>query len=241
LLSDLRPYSCISEDCKYKDLVFESREKWIAHELNNHYQEWWCEFPHEDNSIAIFHTEEGFVTHLEDIHPTSFTDITLPFLVARARHPSLYPFTECPFCNTKESEALELEKPNQVTYHYASRSKNLQKHIGIHLQNFALFALLESDEKEDAEANSDKLKVEAAQSGSNLSSIGLDFVESGSPTDLARHHTGDEFVQMEQVPELEKEVIWSEVDIVGFTGLEKDDILEAFRNNKLRRLDGIHS
>ena len=143
LLSDLRPYSCISETCSSSDQLFETREQWIAHELENHHKEWWCDFPHEDESILIFRRETDFTGHLEDSHASLFNRRNLPFLASRAMHPSLYPFTECPFCETPN--CLKLQIIHIVTYEFIERSQKLQEHIARHLEYFAAFAVLHGD------------------------------------------------------------------------------------------------
>jgi hypothetical protein len=184
LLSDLRPYSCTSPGCGSPDLVFESREQWIAHELENHYQEWWCDFPHNDRTILIFPNQKEFATHVQITHPTLFSPANIDFFISRARRPSLYPFTRCPFCETPDE--LKLEKPIVATYGHIEASKELQKHIGVHLQNFALLAFLDEDEKEDIRSNaSNAQRAEGGRSHSDLSSIELEFDEGLRDSDRA--------------------------------------------------------
>jgi hypothetical protein len=173
LLSDLRPYSCVSPGCSFPDLVFESRDQWIAHELDNHYQEWWCDFPYDDQTIFIVPSQTEFTTHVQSTHPTLFSPANIDFFVSRAQRPSLYPFTRCPFCETPDE--LKLEKPDVVSHRHVGASKELQKHIGVHLQIFALLAFLEEDENEEIQSNASNAQV--GRSHSDLSSVELDFEE----------------------------------------------------------------
>src|SRR5271169_6357315 len=98
-MSDLRPYSCLSHHCKDYDELFETREKWIEHELQTHHSEWWCDEDHgKDSSARIFSSEQAFAQHLDDDHIDAFEKQQLPFLIARAKRHSLFPFKICPFC-----------------------------------------------------------------------------------------------------------------------------------------------
>jgi hypothetical protein len=60
------------------------------------------------------------------------------------------------------------------TYIHLEKSEKLQKHIGVHLQNFSLLAFL--DPQEDDDQDVDTMNVsEDRRSGSSLSSISLNF------------------------------------------------------------------
>ena len=178
LTSDLRPYSCISESCSEYDQLFETREKWMQHQLD-HSEEWQCDAPHaQDSCFRVFSSEKEFTTHLLQDHIDSFTEPQLPFLIARGKRPSLFPFTACPFCETPELDLRNIKNLYSMTgnkFDHLEKSEQLQKHIGIHLQNFSLLAFLEPDENNDAtEIDTDKGSKQQ-QSGSNLSDITLDF------------------------------------------------------------------
>jgi hypothetical protein len=161
----------VSTGCGSPDLVFESREQWIAHELEHHYQEWWCDFPHDDRTILIFPSQKDFAAHVRITHPTLFSPTNIDFFISRAQRASLYPFTRCPFCETPDE--LKLEKSTVVSYRHLEASKELQKHIGVHLQNFALLAFLDEDEKEEVQSNASN--AQGGRSHSDLSSIELEF------------------------------------------------------------------
>ena len=163
LLSDLHPYSCISESCDSEDQLFDSREQWIAHELENHHQEWWCYFPHNSENIPIFFSEDDFTRHIQEQHSKTLTTGNLKFLVLRARRASLYPFTECPFC---EMDGIKLEKDNVVTYEHVKASKKLQHHIATNLENIAALAFLNDDQHNNLRSKTDnKFEGKAKQTG----------------------------------------------------------------------------
>lgn len=197
LFSDLRPYSCISDPCRDYDKLFETREQWIGHEVQYHYQEWWCEGHHEDDlSPRAFASEKDLIDHILQNHPESSN---IDFLVARARRPSLFPFKSCPFCSLdKESMAHELNiSPDDSV----EISNGLQKHIAAHLLSFSLLAFLEAD-GEDSNIESDAMNFE------NSSNRTFDSQESG--TESIEEERIDYYPESQE-PELEVEVKWEDV------------------------------
>lgn len=171
----------MSPGCSSSLLLFESREEWIAHELENHYQEWWCDFPHEGlRSVLIFASPIDFATHLQTTHPTSISRDNISFFISRAQRPSLDPFTRCPFYDDRKLE----RRPDVVTSEFIEASKALQKHIGVHLQNVASLAFLEDDEEEESQLNKSNAQGSAEGRATllDLESIELDFDEEGRDT-----------------------------------------------------------
>lgn len=181
LLSDLRPYSCMSQYCKDYDQLFDTREKWMEHEFQFHHNEWWCDATHCKNSSSkIFLSEEAFTQHLRMAHVDSFENHQLPFLVARAKRPSLFPFKFCPFCADADLDLTEIKDLYKMTgndYDHLQTSIQLQKHIGTHLQNFAIFAFLEQDQFNDEQETATADAEKDQRSSSNLSSNSLNSEE----------------------------------------------------------------
>jgi len=144
LLSDLRPYTCLYPGCDRYDQLFETREKWMAHELSHRY-----EWHRDDASVLVFSTEEKFKDHLLRDHDDPVTQHQVHFLIDTHKRPSLFPFLWCPFCNTPDELDLrnikDLYKINRDTYIHLARSERLQKHISIHLLNLSTLAWLVSD------------------------------------------------------------------------------------------------
>jgi hypothetical protein len=166
----------------------------------------------------VFHTEADFIIHIKNDHPASCTEINMPFLVARAQRPTLYPFTSCPFCET--SEPLKMGMDEGV-----EKERELQKHIGIHLQNFSLFALLESEDDDSTEvvSNTGHALRALERSASNLSSIDLEFEDGGS------FAVG---IEQGKVPELEKGVSWD--GIIDEPEAPHDQVLESLRKSQMK-------
>src|SRR5438477_12480049 len=109
LQSDLQPYSCISEFCNDYDQLFETREEWIAHELQFHHDEWWCHATHHNDSTVVFQSEEELKNHLVVDHANEFTELQLPFLVDRGKRASIFPFKTCPFCQIPELDLTNID------------------------------------------------------------------------------------------------------------------------------------
>jgi hypothetical protein len=106
------------------------------------------------------------------------------------------------------------------------KEKELLKHIGIHLQNFSLFALLDSehDQNDNGSNRSDALQP-TEQSGSNLLSIDLEFED--DVLSFARENEQD------NVPELEAEVSWDST--FNRPEPEDDQILKTLRKHQMKR------
>jgi hypothetical protein len=136
----------------------------LEHEVQFHHHEWWCDTPHnQETSLRGFSSENAFIVHLRQIHAGSFTESQLPFMVARAKRPSLYPFKKCPFCKTLEqdlSDVDDLYDLNGMKNRLETETK-LQKHIGRHIQNFSLYAFLDPKEDEGDDNDSSTRTIAA--------------------------------------------------------------------------------
>jgi thioredoxin-like negative regulator of GroEL len=159
--------------CNNYDQLFDNREKWLEHELQFHHSEWWCDVPHGDSSVRAFSSGEELTNHLVLEH--SFEEPQLSFLIARGKRVSLIPFDVCPFCGAPELDLRNIKTlyktMGDLNYEHLDKSIQLQKHIGRHIQDFSLLAFLEPDEEDNQSTN----RVDYQKSGSNLSSVSLDF------------------------------------------------------------------
>ncbi|KAL8676089.1 MAG: hypothetical protein Q9186_007357 [Xanthomendoza sp. 1 TL-2023] len=122
VLCDLRPYICTYEDCKDADQQFDSFKQWLAHEANDHRLARECvEHPGE-----IFRSVTDWREHIAAHH------IDSPSTKHLETTANDYGISEedraCPICT---DEAVTPE------------------HVGIHLQQLALFALPRSTGLED--------------------------------------------------------------------------------------------
>ncbi|KAM0429226.1 hypothetical protein ACHAPT_006440 [Fusarium lateritium] len=61
---DLQAYVCTFDDCKETDRLFETRQDWLRHEVENHRREWHC----NDSDHPIFRSQDEFIDHMRDSH-----------------------------------------------------------------------------------------------------------------------------------------------------------------------------
>jgi hypothetical protein len=125
---DLHPYCCTFGDCTIADRLYDSRRTWFQHELG-HRTCWQC----VEGCNRSFSCEKDFVAHVQALHP----ELTAPNVLTALKHSAkgsanLSDQGKCPLCN--ESMTLRV----------------LQKHLGRHQKQLALFALPQNlDDTED--------------------------------------------------------------------------------------------
>ena len=207
----------------------------MEHEIHFHHEEWWCDLAHGDESVKIFSSIEEFTNHLRKTHVDSFIESQLAFLIIRAKRPSLFPFKLCPFCQDPKLDLRNIEHLPQITNKEAEslqKSTELQKHIGLHLQNFSLLAFLEENE-EDEDQESDAMNVSDYR-GSTLSSVLLDpeneplgSTEAGDAAQLVDQVSFDQRPAVD-VPELDEEFHWGFLPTSNIIRPEYDPTLLNF-------------
>lgn len=129
MYQDLHPYCCTFEICATADRLLVSRHVWFAHELEAHYSTFQC----VDGCSKIFRTESGFRDHVKSNHD----DLAAPDIYFTLKKTSV-----------KTSALSELATCCLCEKHMTLRA--LQKHLGHHQEQLALFALPNNgDESED--------------------------------------------------------------------------------------------
>ncbi|RYO82529.1 hypothetical protein DL766_007583 [Monosporascus sp. MC13-8B] len=130
VLADLRPYTCLFEDCLTANTEYGSRHEWIGHVLQRHWKVWRC----PDSCEGSWSSEGGLRRHLRELHPDIATGSDLNVIIARGeRKKPLDGKIECQLCN----ESLD------SINHY-------QRHVGKHQVDLALFALPTIDDGEES-------------------------------------------------------------------------------------------
>lgn len=114
---DIRPYMCTFPACAKLEHLFGSQQEWFEHELEVHRRSWYC-----NQCNQTFFSVETFKKHLQTAHSDSFSEGFLPTVIERCTRPDESP-QECPLCG-------EMQTFNC-----------LQRHLGSHLQQIALFVL----------------------------------------------------------------------------------------------------
>lgn len=156
LIADLQPFICIEPHCPTPDIMLESRSDWVEHQRWEHAIQWWCEGGEADHPALQFSTEDAFLAHLSESHASHMSGGTIKRHARMAGHPSLMPFSCCPFCDFLPADfaMLSIESPGAVLGAAISQ-KTLQEHLTHELLNIFLIALPERVDLEDDIAGTD--------------------------------------------------------------------------------------
>ncbi|KAI5810621.1 hypothetical protein BZA77DRAFT_391361 [Pyronema omphalodes] len=125
---DIRPYVCTFRNCSQASRLYSSRHEWFHHECEFHRREWPCEHCDEVSSSC-----QDFKDHITKRHRHLLRIETMAVLVDRSER-VVESSQPCPLC------------PETLT------PKALQRHLGKHMQQIALFVLpgsLQEDEEDD--------------------------------------------------------------------------------------------
>jgi hypothetical protein len=172
---DLHPYCCTFEDCTIADRLYDSRRTWFQHELG-HRKCWQC----VEGCNRSFSSEKDFVAHIQAQHPDlTALDVLTALKHTATRSATLSDQGKCPLCN--KSMTLRV----------------LQKHLGRHQEQLALFALPqnmdetgddEQDDESQASVDVNKWQDEELSDVSDTAHFG-DDVESEVEDPLPRGAT----------------------------------------------------
>ena len=125
---------CTFKDCSDPDKTYESRRQWFSHELQRHRRIWTC----GGHCETIFYSSAQLITHLKAFAPIPITEAQIPALIEMRATPVAKSFEfSCPLCDLK----------------IVGRTQ-LQKHLGRHLEELALFALPNNIEEAEDDTDS---------------------------------------------------------------------------------------
>lgn len=135
---DLQPYMCTSENCATPHEMYEGRRQWFNHELQKHRRSWRCH-GHCNQPLT---SEDALAKHVRKHLSGQYSDAQISVLVEMwAGQTDMHAESPCPLCRERVAGAMQL-----------------QKHLGRHLEEIALFALpseeTESDEDSDSQSSS---------------------------------------------------------------------------------------
>ncbi|KAI5816525.1 hypothetical protein BZA77DRAFT_353761 [Pyronema omphalodes] len=125
---DIRPYVCTFRNCSQASRLYSSRHEWFHHECEFHRREWPCEHCDEVSSSS-----QAFKDHITKRHRHLLDIESIAVMVDRSER-VVESSQPCPLC------------PETLT------PKRLQRHLGKHMQQIALFVLpgsLQEDEEDD--------------------------------------------------------------------------------------------
>ncbi|KAF8243859.1 hypothetical protein K440DRAFT_636735 [Wilcoxina mikolae CBS 423.85] len=174
---DLRPYVCTFKGCQKSDHLFDNRHDWFQHELDLHRKEWFCNAcDAPDDHQKTYISRQLFQNHLENVHSTQFMPAQIQTVIDRCERPIALEQT-CLLCGEK---------------HIPSR---LQRHLGGHMQQIALFVARPSWEEQDGDLESVGAQIDGCDSESR-SNDSLEFESNPS-----QHSDNYEKEPMEPEPE----------------------------------------
>jgi hypothetical protein len=154
VFGDLRPYTCLFEDCLDSNADFDRRGRWRAHVSQHHWKSWSCPFQCDGTRYT---SASDLKAHLSHRHIPNASAGQLEAVVAVCEgHTSDDKTVECPICR------YPVVGLGQYT-----------KHVGRHLEQLALFALpdLEGDSGDsDKEDESDGAASGTDDDGERVSS-----------------------------------------------------------------------
>lgn len=155
--------------------MFGSRNKWFSHELQCHRREWTCQFCQH----GAFRNAETFSKHVLSMHPDILASSKMEAVVKQSEEPVVtIPPDACPLCTEWERD---LRDPKQYSKRLLLNNgkivepygtpKQFRRHLGRHMEQFALFALpvKQSDELEDE--SPDDQEHDSTDPGSQKNSV----------------------------------------------------------------------
>ena len=117
VLRDLEPYVCTFRDCEQGDRLFDNRDEWYEHELQQHRMEYTCNTEGHEPSDD----RHAFSMHMKSLHGAEMDSSINPAVFDMFLHPSRRRSGTCPLCGVLATK--------------------LKKHLSHHLDRIALFAL----------------------------------------------------------------------------------------------------
>ena len=158
MFRDLKPYVCTFKECNLR--MFQSRNEWLAHELQAHRREWTC--PH--CQAAPFSSKGSFQSHLKTAHNLVLAGSELEAVTLQSEGPvERIPSTACSLCEDWQSSILNSNKNFARAFLNDGKDiqpygtlKQFRRHLGRHMEQLALFALPMNGEEEVEDESSDE-------------------------------------------------------------------------------------
>jgi hypothetical protein len=141
VLSDLRAYVCMFEDCDAG--LFEDKAAWARHDAEEHRRQWDCQ--HCRNTDRPFSSSQGLHEHLRSLHAGhELPPEVLHQVVKASSRPLNETAPDCPLCDFDIEVNRQADRAGQAI---PSGSQaviplaELQKHLALHQEQLALFAI----------------------------------------------------------------------------------------------------
>ncbi|KAK6857347.1 protein phosphatase-1 [Apiospora arundinis] len=126
LMDDIRPYTCILDDCPSPDTLYMLRSDWTKHIENDHRKSWQCLHCSTPGTVPrLFTTIEMLTQHIRGAHSEVVLEEHIAAVVSASLRPAPFGVSRCPLCDTAGT----------------SDSDALFDHIAEHIHAFALQSL----------------------------------------------------------------------------------------------------
>lgn len=136
---DLQPYMCTFENCATPNEMYDGRRQWFNHEMQKHRRSWTC----HGHCNQAFISEDAFTKHIRKNLRGQYSDSQIPILIEMwGSQVGPHVGSSCPLCSDHVAGSIQL-----------------QRHLGRHLEEIALFALpsddIESDNEDGSQGSSE--------------------------------------------------------------------------------------
>jgi len=140
VLSDLRAYVCMFEDCDAG--MFEDKAAWAQHDAEHRHQ-WDCQ--HCRNTCGPFSSPGGLYEHMRSLHAgDELPSEVLNQVVKASSRPMDETAPDCPLCDFDAEVHQQASKSGQAVPPGSQALiplVELQKHLALHQEQLALFAI----------------------------------------------------------------------------------------------------
>lgn len=184
VLSDLRAYVCMFEECDAG--LFEDKAAWVQHDAEKHRRQWDCQ--HCRDKCGPFSSPRSLQEHMRSLHagdelPTQ----VLSQVVEASSRPLTETVPDCPLCDFETQVHSQSDRLGQVVP-LGSQAviplAELQKHLALHQEQLALFSIppavergVESESRHGkSQVGPDEQIKVSAHSGSPIFDIKLLFL-----------------------------------------------------------------
>lgn len=135
-MDDIRPYTCILDDCPSPEAMYRLRSDWTKHIEQDHSKSWQCQYCSTPGTVPrLFTTVETLTKHIRNSHADAVSDEHIAAAIHTASGPTPFGVSGCPLCDTTGT----------------SDSNMLFDHIAEHMHAFALQSLPWPDDARSAD------------------------------------------------------------------------------------------
>jgi len=157
--------------------LFEDRNTWFQHELEQHRRQWECQYC----TAATFNSSARMESHIHEKHPQLPPDMLPPFIKACSRPLEAIEASACPLCHVWEEKLQQRAGHSDQDRNGAigTTLHEFRRHLGQHLEQLALFAI-------PIDTLGHELRSGSNEARDDLSSRGFEVKDSSFPTPRIR-------------------------------------------------------